>query len=97
MKKWLQSVLVSCLLLVAGPAFATILSGNVSGGSAFTAGGTFIKLVPPFSNPLGPPNSVGSDTFQSPNLYGFDESERGFLSAAIEHYGKHSRSGMRND
>ena len=49
---------------------ATIIGGSVTGGQSATAGGTFIKLTPPVANPFGTPNSVGNDTFQSPNLYG---------------------------
>lgn len=54
---------------------ATIIGGSVTGGQSATAGGTFIKLTPPVPNPFGTPNSVGNDTFQSPNLYGFDEDQ----------------------
>jgi hypothetical protein len=54
---------------------ATIVSGTVTGGTAFTAGGIFVKLTPPLSNLFGPVNSVGNDNFQSPNLFGFDESQ----------------------
>src|SRR5262249_52756596 len=42
--------------------------------------GRFIKLSVPLSNPLGPPNSVGQDTFNTPNLYGFDEDQNIFLT-----------------
>ena len=69
--------------LATGPASATVIGGTVTGGSAFTAGGVFIKLTPPLSNPLGPPNSVGNDTFQNPNLYAFDEDQNIFLAAAL--------------
>jgi hypothetical protein len=69
--------------LAIGPASATVIGGIVTGGSAFTAGGVFIKLTPPLSNPLGPPNSVGNDTFQNPNLYAFDEDQNIFLAAAL--------------
>jgi hypothetical protein len=63
--------LIACL---ATPAGATIISGSVEiPPSDPTA--TFIKLSVPLNNPFGPPNSVGNDTFQSPNLYGFDESQ----------------------
>ena len=53
------------------PARADIMGGNVTSGG----GATFIKLTVPLSNPFGAPNSVGNDTFQSPNLYGFNESQ----------------------
>ncbi len=62
-------------LLVSAPAVAEIISGAVTGGTALTAGGTFVKLTPPLPNLFGPPDSVGNDDFQSPNLYGFDEDQ----------------------
>lgn len=62
---------------------AGIISGAVTGGSALTAGGAFVKLTPPLSNPFGPPDSVGNDNFQSPNLYGFDELQNFTLVSAL--------------
>jgi hypothetical protein len=38
---------------------------------------------PPLVNPFGTPNSVGNDTFQSANLFGFDESQNTTLTAAL--------------
>jgi hypothetical protein len=35
------------------------------------------------SNPFGPPNSVGNDTFQSPNLFGFDEDQNILLGVPL--------------
>jgi len=61
----------------------SVTVGNVTGGSAFTAGGTFVKLTVPLANPFGPPNSVGNDTFQSPNLFGFDEDQNILLAAPL--------------
>src|SRR5215510_11311977 len=55
------------------PASATIIGGTVTGGTALGAGGTFVELTAALSNPFGPPDSVGNNNFQSPNLYGFDE------------------------
>jgi hypothetical protein len=84
MKTWLQLVVVGLLpLLLVGPVAATIISGDVTGGSAVSAGGTFAKLVPPLQNPFGPSNSVGNNTFQSPNLFGFDEGQNIVLSAPL--------------
>src|SRR6266542_1363886 len=65
------------------PATAEIIDGTVTGGSAFAAGGIFVKLTVPLPNPFGPPNSVGNDTFQSPNLYGFDEDQNILLLAPL--------------
>jgi hypothetical protein len=74
---------VSSLLLLAAPASATIVSGNVTGGTAQTDGGTFVKLTPPLANLFGPPDSVGNDNFQSPDLFGFDEVQNIVLSAPL--------------
>src|SRR5437016_5084421 len=76
LKKWLPLAGAALLpMLMAGPVLATITGGAVTGGTALGAGGTFVKLTPPLANPFGPPNSVGNDTFQSPNLFGFDEDQ----------------------
>lgn len=71
------------LSLVSAPAWGTIISGSVTGGTAFTNGGVFVKLTAPLPNPLGPANSVGNDTFQNNNLYGFDEDQNITLGAAL--------------
>ncbi|MSV29289.1 MAG: hypothetical protein EXQ52_11210 [Bryobacterales bacterium] len=70
-------------LLTAGPAGASIIDGNITGGSALSAGGDFLKLTLPLANPLGPWNSVGNDTFQDNNLYGFDEAQNVALLATL--------------
>jgi len=71
------------LILWAGLASGSIITGSVTGGSALGAGGTFVELTPPLANPFGPPNSVGNDTFQSPNLFGFDEDQNILLAAPL--------------
>jgi hypothetical protein len=71
------------IFTVSLPATATIIGGSVTGGTAQTAGGTFVKLTVPLSNPFGPPNSVGNDTFQSPNLFGFDEDQNILLGVPL--------------
>ncbi len=71
------------VLTITGPLSATILSGTVTGGTAQTAGGTFVKLTVPLSNPFGTPDSVGDDNFQSPNLFGFDEDQNILLTAPL--------------
>jgi hypothetical protein len=58
--------------LFAAPAAATIIGGSVTGGTASTAGGVFVKLTSPLGNVFGAPDSVGNDNFQSANLFGFD-------------------------
>ena len=62
---------------------ATIISGQLTGGTADTAGGTFVKLSVPLPNPFGTPDSVGNDNFQSPNLFGFDEDQNILLMAPL--------------
>ncbi len=69
--------------LVAADSGATIVSGSVTGGTAMTAGGTFLKLTPPLLNLFGPPDSVGNDNFQTPDLYGFDEDQNIILGAPL--------------
>ncbi len=65
------------------PAAASIISGSVTGGTALTAGGTFLKLTVPLPNLFGPPDSVGNDNFQSPDLFGFDEDQNILLTAPL--------------
>jgi hypothetical protein len=78
----LAAVTVGLLALVR-PASATAISGAVTSGTAFTAGAMFVKLTVPLSNPFGPANSVGNDTFQNPNLYEFDEDQNILLGATL--------------
>lgn len=81
----MKKLLLACGLLLAlsGHATATIVGGSVTGGTAFAAGGIFVELVPPLPNPFGPPNSVGNDTFQSPDLFAFDEDQNIVLTAPL--------------
>jgi hypothetical protein len=69
----------AALVLAAGPAAATIVGGSVTGGNS---GGAFVNLSVPLtgSNPF---NTVGNNNFDSPNLYGFNESQNIFLGAAL--------------
>ena len=72
-------ICLAASLAAVTPAFATITGGTV----ASPAGATFLKLTVPLPNPFGPANSVGNDTFQSVNLYGFDEDQNIVLSAPL--------------
>jgi hypothetical protein len=63
---------LAAILLSAMPATATVVGGAVAVGAP---GAKFIKLSIPLPNPVGPPNSVGQDTFELPNLYAFDEDQ----------------------
>ena len=73
----------AALLVVCLPLSATIISGTVTGGTAATAGGTFLKLSLPLLNPFGPLDSVGDDTFQRSNLFGFDEDQNILLTVPL--------------
>src|SRR5262245_20457896 len=86
MIKYEAAVAVASALLtftISVPATATIIGGTVTGGTALSAGGTFVELTTDFSNAFGPPNSVGNNNFQSPNLYGFDEDQHIVLAAPL--------------
>lgn len=74
---------VGLLAASLGTASATVTSGAVTGGTALAAGGTFIKLTVPLANPLGAPNSVGQNNFNTPNLYAFDEDQNIVLGAPL--------------
>lgn len=90
-QRLLQAVapLALCLVLSAGEAHATIIAGAVTGGSSFTAGGTFVKVFPV----PGPPDdlfnvtatfdTVGNNNQQSHNLWGFDEDQNIVLPGPI--------------
>lgn len=82
--------LFACLLFV-GHASAVIIGGAVTDISgrmdhdAFNQGGTFNLLTLPFSPPTGAinNNTVGNDTFQTPNLYGFNEGQNILLTSPL--------------
>ncbi len=78
------SIIASCFttLLFCTHASATIVSGNVTGGTSLTQGGSFIKLSTPFTD-SNPGNTVGQNNFQTPNFYGFDEGQNITLAADI--------------
>lgn len=65
--------------LATASASATIVSGTVITGGP---GATFVKLPVPF-NSSTPVNTVGADTFNTNNLYGFDESQNILLVAPL--------------
>jgi hypothetical protein len=68
--KTLNRLFTLGLLLAALPsANATIIDGLVTSGS-----GSFVKLSPGFTD-SDPDNTVGNNTFQNTNLYGFDEDQ----------------------
>lgn len=74
------SALLWAGLLAAGNAGATIVSGAISASNP--AGGAFVKLAVPFTEST-PDNTVGNNTFNTQNLYGFDESQNTTLTSAL--------------
>jgi hypothetical protein len=66
------------LLGVAGISNASIVTGGITGGSALTAGGSFIML-----DPIPTGFTVGNDNFQDNNLYAFNEDQNILLSTAL--------------
>jgi hypothetical protein len=74
------TAVLAASLALASAAHATIVGGAVTGGDT---GGVFQKLTVPLANPFGAANSVGQDNFNSPNLFGFDESQNILLAAPL--------------
>jgi hypothetical protein len=70
-------------LLMASPASAAVIGGTVTGVGALTQGGTFVKLIVPFTE-SNPDSTVGSNNFQTPNLYAFDEVQNTVLGADLD-------------
>ena len=60
-------ILAFCQFVLTALVSASIVGGAVPGG------GTFVLLTPPLTNSFGPANTVGSDNFESPYLFGFNE------------------------
>jgi len=75
--------ILALTLVTSSAAHAAIIGGDVTGGTAFADGGTFVKLSVPLANLFGPPDSVGNDNFQSPDLFGFDEDQNISLTTAL--------------
>jgi len=71
-------------LTAAGSVFAdSITGGAVTGGSAFTAGGTFVNLPVPWGAASTPVNTVGDVNFRTPDLYAFAESQSYTLTSPL--------------
>lgn len=84
-KKFLPGVVALALTpaahaVVIGGA-VTDIAGMGAGADAFDQGGVFTQLPLPFYPPNGAPDTVGNDTFQTPNLYAFNEIQNYTLSA----------------
>jgi hypothetical protein len=72
---------LACLVSLSTPATATasIIGGSITSGGP---GAQFIELTLPFT--ANPNNTVGNNTFQDNNLYGFDEDQNIVLAAPLE-------------
>ena len=73
-KQIFYGITVVFFYLVSFSTSATIVSGEVTDGISLKKGGRFAKLSVPFLE-SNPENTVGKDTFNNPNLYGFDEDQ----------------------
>lgn len=69
------------MLCLCGSAHAVIIDGEVTSVSASSA--SFIELSLPFEAPSGDENTVGNNTFQTPNLYGFNEDQNILLEGSL--------------
>jgi hypothetical protein len=78
----LVPIYLAMTLLGSDPASAEIVSGEVTGVSAYESGGKFVCLTVPFSE-SEPDNTVGMDNHQDNNLYGFDEAQALLLSGDL--------------
>lgn len=76
MKRLVKGLLLSTATAIffVAQSNAAIIGGAVTGGTAKTAGGTFIELTAPFTEST-PDNTVGNNNFQTPHLYAFDEDQ----------------------
>jgi len=81
---WLRHTAFVAAAIALSPACAeaTVTGGSVVAGSGPTKA-AFVKLSVPLKNPYGPRNSVGENTFESPNLYAFDEDQNINLKAPL--------------
>jgi hypothetical protein len=80
MRKTTFSFTALGLLALANPAFGGIVGGAVTGGDS---GGAFVHLPVPWGSISSPPNTVGDNNFNNPNLNAFDEQQNVTLSAAL--------------
>jgi hypothetical protein len=77
-------ILTALTLVATGSGFSdSITGGAVTGGSAFTAGGTFVDLSVPWGTASTPANTVGDANFGTPDLYAFAESQSFTLTSAL--------------
>jgi len=79
------SAVITVTLTTPTDSFAVVTSGDVTGGSSFTAGGIFDLVTIPIPGPNGfcLPNSVGDNCQQTHDLWAFDEDQNIDLSAPL--------------
>jgi hypothetical protein len=78
----MPGLVTAVALGLAAPAGATVIGGGVTGGASLGQGGTFGKLSVPFTE-SDPDNAVGDNTFQTPDLYAFDEDQNILVGAPV--------------
>lgn len=72
------------LVMASGtPAGAVVITGSLTGGQALVAGGQFRMLDVPLTGST-PVNAVGNNTFQTPDLYAFNEDQNIHIPHEIE-------------
>lgn len=74
--------LAAALLAWSVPSHAAIISGEIVGGSVLNKGGMFVELKPVRLG-KGDLIEIGADSFDDPNLYGFNESQNVRSQAGI--------------
>lgn len=74
-KKYFSLSLILAFILPSS-AFATVIGGDLTGGSAVSAGGVFEILNPP-------PAAVGDNDQQNPNLSAFNEDQNILITSTI--------------
>lgn len=81
--RYYTSIFILSLLAAPPKLEATVISGQVTGGSSSKVGATFIKLQVPFGESR-PANTVGQDTFKEAHLYAFDEDQNITLAKTLK-------------
>jgi len=84
-----RNLFLFTLILFTSSAHAIVMNGAVTdiagtgaGRDAYDQQGVFTELTLPFNPPNGSQNTVGEDTFQTPNLYAFNEGQNILLNQA---------------
>jgi hypothetical protein len=78
-----KASIIALFLMLPVAANAVVIGGAITGGTAFGAG-SFIELTLPFNPPNGNPNEVGQNTFDTPDLFAFNEGQNLTLLAPLD-------------